>query len=45
MNKHTAADLKQMQSLPLEVADGIWQQNKDGLGLARVMEFIGVPYE
>lgn len=28
-----------------EYVDGIWQPNKDGLGLARVMEFIGVPYE
>lgn len=28
-----------------EMVDGRWQPNKDGLGLGRVLEYIGVPYE
>lgn len=28
-----------------EMMDGIWQPSKDGLGLGKVMDFIGIPYE
>lgn len=28
-----------------EYVDGIWQPNKEGLGLGKVMDFIGIPYE
>ena len=28
-----------------EMVDGRWQPNKDGLGLGRVLDYIGVPYE
>lgn len=33
-NKHTPYDLKQMQSLP----------SKEGLGLGKVLDYIGVKY-
>ena len=45
MSKHTAADLKQMQSLPLDAKIAIWMPNKEGLGLAKVMEYVGIPWE
>lgn len=28
-----------------EMVDGVWQPSKDGLGLRKVMEYIGIPYE
>lgn len=28
-----------------EMVDGKWQPNKDGLGLGKVLDYIGVPYE
>lgn len=28
-----------------EYVDGIWQPNREGLGLGKVMDFIGIPYE
>jgi 3'-phosphoadenosine 5'-phosphosulfate sulfotransferase (PAPS reductase)/FAD synthetase len=28
-----------------EMVDGVWQPSKDGLGLKKVMEYIGIPYE
>lgn len=28
-----------------EMVDGRWQPNKDGLGLGKVLDYIGVPYE
>lgn len=28
-----------------EYVDGVWQPSKDGLGMRKVMEYIGIPYE
>lgn len=45
MAKHTAYDLKQMQSLPLEAKIIMTKQrSKEGLGLGKVLDYIGVDY-
>lgn len=28
-----------------EYVDGLWQPNKEGLGIGKVMEFVGIPYK
>lgn len=49
-NKHLPHDLKQMQSAKFEEipdnGDGLkWQPSKEGLGLGKVLDYIGVKYD